>query len=99
MRSVLGYFSLFSFAVLAAGVIVVVGSGSGSVTGTSAASGGGLHAGSLLIGLAAGLLLSAMLRVSWAQIPGRTVAWLTRHERNLVRFVWVVLFALILCFY
>jgi hypothetical protein len=101
MKSVLGFFSLLAFGFLAAGVLAVIGSsemsrapfqgiGNGEMT---------IDLGSLLLGLAAGLLLSALARVSWAELPGRTVTWLLANERNFARLAWAVLFGVILLFY
>ena len=101
MKSVLGFFSLLAFGFLAAGVLAVIGSGTMSRS-PFAGSGTGdmsIDLGSMLLGLAAGLLLSALARVSWAELPGRTVTWLLANERNFARLAWAALFAVVLLFY
>jgi hypothetical protein len=107
MKSILGFFSLLAFGFLAAGVIAVVATSSGSHLPFTMPAGEGLRLNdglqldlpSLLIGLAVGILLSALARISWAELPRRTVSWLLANERNFVRLVWVALFAGILLFY
>jgi len=107
MKSVLGFFSLLAFGFLAAGVLAVVATSSGSHLpfAMPAAEGLGLNdklgldLPSLMIGLASGILLSAIARISWAELPRRTVSWLLANERNFVRLAWVAIFAGILLFY
>jgi len=101
MKSVLGFFSLLAFGVLAAGVLAVVASGSLPRLPFGEGTGEGLNIdlGSLLVGLAAGLLLSALARISWAELPRRTVSWLLANERNFARLAWGFLFVVILLFY
>jgi hypothetical protein len=101
MKSVLGFFSLLAFGFLAAGVIAVIGSSSGTDLpfAMPAGDGMGIDLGSLLVGLAAGILLSTLARISWAELPRRTVSWLLENERNFARLAWAALFVAILLFY
>jgi len=107
MKSILGFFSLLAFGFLAAGVLAVVATSSGSQLPFAMPTGEGfklndkigLDLPSLLIGLASGVLLSALARISWAELPRRSVMWLLANERNFVRLAWVAIFAGILLFY
>lgn len=98
MRSALGFFSLLAFGVLASGVLTVVGSGS-----LQDFSGAGdalrIDFASLLIGLVLGIVLSALARVSWSELPSRCVRWLLDHERSFYRLAMVGVFLGILFFY
>lgn len=107
MKSILGFFSLLAFGFLAAGIVAVVATSSGTqlhfappgAEGLRLDDKLGLDLPSLLIGLAAGIVLSALARISWAELPGRAVSWLLTNERNFVRLAWVAIFAGILLFY
>jgi hypothetical protein len=101
MKSVLGFFSLLALGVLGAGVLAVVGSGPLSQLHANApyGDGAGIDMGSLLMGLAAGLLLATLARVSWAELPTRVVSWLLANERNFARLAWGLIFIVILFFY
>lgn len=107
MKSVLGFFSLLAFGFLAAGIFAVVATSPGSQMQLAMPSGDGLglkeslglDLPSLLIGLASGVLLATLARISWAELPRRTVSWLLANERNFVRLAWVAIFAGILLFY
>lgn len=100
MRSALGFLSLLAFGFLAAGVLTVVGSGSGSIAGLAGAhDGSGVHLGSLLIGLLLGFVLSSLARVSWAELPSRFAGWLLHHERSFYRLALAGLFIGVLIFY
>jgi hypothetical protein len=101
MRSVLGFFSLLAVSFLAAGVLAVIGSSSSPRVqfALPSAEGLGIDLRSLLIGLAAGLILSALARISWTELPRRTVAWLMANERNFVRIALAAIFIAVLCFY
>ena len=102
MRSAIGFLSLLAFGFLAAGVLTVVGSGSSADFSFDTAMGathGGVHLGSLLIGLVLGIVLSALARVSWAELPRRFVSWLLAYERTFYRLALVGVFVGILVFY
>lgn len=87
MRSAIGFLSLLAFGFLAAGVLTVVGTGSSGELSLDAAAGlgQGVHLGSLLLGLVFGIVLSALARVSWSELPRRGVVWLLQHERSFYR--------------
>jgi hypothetical protein len=88
MRSAIGFLSFLAFGVLAAGVLAVVGSGPASHDMREAVMGlgeTGVHLGSLLIGMVLGVVLSALARVSWTELPRRFVGWLLAHERGFYR--------------
>ena len=107
MKSVLGFFSLLAFGFLAAGIFAVIATSPGSemqlampsADGLGLKESFGLDLPSLLVGLAAGIILSTLARISWAELPRRTVSWLLANERNFVRLAWVAIFAGILLFY
>ncbi len=103
MRSVLSVVSLLAFAVLGLGVLVVVGAVPLSQLHMDTAYGYGdginLDAASLLLGLAAGILLTSLARVSWTEMPGRFATWLLANERNFARIAWGLIFVVILYFY
>lgn len=102
MRSAIGFLSLLAFGFLAAGVLTVVGSGPAAQSALEAIAGvgeTGVHLGSLLIGMVLGVVLSALARVSWADLPRRLVAWLLAHERGFYRLALVGAFVGFLLFY
>ncbi len=102
MRSAIGFLSLLAFGVLAAGVLTVVGSGPSADFSFGAAmdaTHGGVHLGSLLIGLVLGIFLSALARVSWAELPRRFVFWLVAYERTFYRLALAGVFIGVLVFY
>lgn len=47
--------------------------------------GGTIDVGSLLLGLAAGVVFGQVVGVRWAQVPQRMIRWLERHHENLMR--------------
>lgn len=99
MRSAIGFFSLLAFGFLAAGILTVIGSGPGfqSVLDTVLGAGQtGVHLGSLLAGMVLGVVLSALARVSWAELPRRFVRWLLSHERGFYR---LLLLAVVIGFF
>ncbi len=102
MRSAIGFLSLLAFGCLAAGVLTVIGSGSSSDFSFSPAMGathGGVHLGSLLIGLVLGVVLSALARISWAELPRRAVGWMLAYERAFYRLALVGVLIGMLVFY
>jgi hypothetical protein len=103
MRSAIGFLSFLAFGFLAAGVLIVIGSGPvpdySFDDAVASIDRSGLHVGSLLIGLVLGFLLSAMARVSWTQLPRRFVGWLMQYERSFYRLALACLFIGILVFY
>ncbi|MGE0024185.1 MAG: hypothetical protein AB7S70_11215 [Hyphomicrobium sp.] len=102
MRSAIGFLSLIAFGVLAAGVVTVVGQGTGSplaIEGVLGSEAGGVHLGSLLIGLVLGIVLSAVARVSWSELPRRCAGWLLAHERGFYRLTLAGVLVAVLVFY
>lgn len=104
MRSAIGFLSLLAFGFLAAGVMTVVGSGSMADLSIEAAlgadrPGGGVHLGSLLLGLVLGLMLSALARVSWAELPRRFIGWMLAHERSFYRLALAGVLLAVVVFY
>jgi hypothetical protein len=107
MRSAIGFLSLLAFGFLAAGVMMVVNSGGGpalSLDGLMAgreaiSADGGIHLGSLMIGLVLGLFLSALARVSWSELPRRFAEWLMRYERSFYRLALAGVLVGLLVFY
>lgn len=104
MKTAISFLSLLAFGFLAAGVLTVIGSGSGplgqlSMDAVTSSDRSGVHLGSLLLGLALGLVLSALARVSWSELPRRVITWLLNNERRFYRIAWAGLFIAILVFY
>lgn len=102
MRSAIGFLSLLAFGFLAAGVLTVVGTAplpNLSIDQILSADQSGVHLGSLLLGLVLGLVLSALARVSWAELPRRFVGWLLAYERSFYRLALAAIFVGILVFY
>ena len=103
MRSAIGFLSLLAFGVLAAGVLMVISSGTSSDFSFDAVLGsghtGGVHLGSLLMGLVLGAVLSALARVSWTELPRRFIGWMLTHERGFYRLVIAAAFVGVLVFY
>lgn len=86
MRSALGFLSLLGFGVLAAGVVTVVVSGPfGDLAGAAEGAEVNVDLASLLIGLFLGLVLSALARVSWSELPARFVSWFYFRGRMFFR--------------
>jgi len=100
MRSAIGFLSFLAFGFLAAGVLTVVGTGPVSMLPLDLESDTPpVHLGSLMLGLALGIVLSALARVSWTQLPRRFVGWLLQYERSFYRIALVGVFAGVLLFY
>ncbi len=102
MRSAIGFLSLLAFGFLAAGVLTVIGTApmpNLSIDQVLSADHSGVHLGSLLLGLVLGLVLSALARVSWAELPRRFVGWLLHHERNFYRLALAGVFVGVLLLY
>ncbi|MCC7252774.1 hypothetical protein [Hyphomicrobium sp.] len=102
MRSAIGFLSLLAFGFLAAGVLTVAGSGTAtdfSFDGATGIGATGVHLGSLLIGMVLGIVLSALARVSWAELPRRFAGWLLAYERAFYRLALAGVFVGILLFY
>ncbi len=102
MRSAIGFLSLLAFGFLAAGVLTVVGSGPTHDFSLETAMDferTGLHLSSLLLGLVLGIVLSALARISWSELPRRFVGWLLEYERSFYRLALAAIFIGILVFY
>ena len=88
MRSVLGFFSMLAVGFLVAAWLAVIGSGPvAQFPNTAMHPGQGftLDYGSVLLGLAIGLILPLFGRFSWADLPRRAIAWMLTNERNFYR--------------
>lgn len=101
MRQSLSFLSLIALAVLAAGMVGVVGLGpidghtsAGATAGTFT-----LDYRSLLLGTIFGVALSALIRLSWAELPRRTIAWFYANERRLIRCGYAGILLGVLLFY
>ena len=103
MRSAISFLSLLAFGFLAAGILTVIGSDPEAGTGLGRFSlgmdQGGIHLGSLLLGLVLGFLLSALARVSWTELPRRFVGWLLQYERSFYRLTLAAILIGVLVFY
>ncbi len=88
MRTVLGFFSMLAVGFLVAAWIAVVGTGPIAQYPNAAmhpGEGFSLDYASVLLGLAIGLILPAFGRLSWADLPRRTIVWMLNNERNFFR--------------
>ena len=88
MRTVLGFFSMLAAGFLCAAWIAVVGTGPIAQYPNAAmhpGSGFSLDYGSVLLGLAIGLILPAFARFSWSDLPRRAILWVLNNERNFFR--------------
>ena len=102
MRSALSVFSLLAFGVLGVGILTVAGSADGDAAMASLLDlrdGAGVDPGSLVLGLVLGVVLSALARVSWSELPRRAVEWLLSHGHIFFRLGLVGVFIAILVFY
>lgn len=100
MRSLLGFLSLSAVAVLVAGGFMV---GAPAICGSSSQPGsiaaGGFDYRALFAGLALGLLLANLARLSWTDLPHQALAWIRANEHNMHRLGWAALLLAVLFFY
>lgn len=102
MRSMLGFFSLLALGLMMAVVIALAGSGmSSGWSGLAARQPGGfrLDYPSLLLGLALGIVMATLARMSWAEMPRRVALWLLANERNFYRLGMAAVCVGVLLFY
>lgn len=103
MKSAISFLSLLAFGFLAAGILTVLGSGgSGTDLPLVASLGnehGGFHLLSLLLGLVLGIVLSALARISWAELPRRFAGWILQYERSFYRMALAAALIGVLVFY
>jgi hypothetical protein len=99
MRSLLGFFSLLAFGFLAAGLMVVIGSGTTGLPIVVSEGHTTIDLASLFVGLALGLLLATIARISWSEIPHRLANWLLHNERRIYLLGWAALFIAVLVYY
>lgn len=102
MRSLLGFLSLSALAVLIGGGLMVGAPGicGGSFQlGASGATGGGLDYRALFAGLALGLVITNLARLSWADLPRQAINWFRSNEHNVHRLGWAALLLAVLFFY
>lgn len=99
MRSLLSFFSLLAFGFLAAGVMVVIGSGTTGFPIAFSEGHNSIDLASLFVGLALGLLLATLARISWSEIPHRLATWLLYNERRIYRVAWAALLIAVLVYY
>lgn len=88
MRSILGFLSLLALGLMIAVALAIAG-------GSLSAHWPGLNARhpgefrldypSLVLGLAVGMLMATLARMSWAEMPRRLALWLLANERNFYR--------------
>ena len=88
MKTVLGFFSTLAFGFVVAAWIAVAGTGPIAQYPNAAMHAGqgfSLDYGSVLLGLAIGLILPLFGRFSWTDLPRRAIAWVLNNERNFFR--------------
>jgi hypothetical protein len=101
MRSLLSFFSLLAFGVMAATVIVAIMPWlSGRTTGDAVVAGPAtLHFESLLLGVVLGLFLGTLTRLNWSDIPRRIVTWFMVREREFFYYALILGCLAVLLFY
>lgn len=106
MRSMLGFFSLLALGLMVAVAIALVGAGvSSGWSGLEARQASGaagafrLDYPSLVLGLALGIVMATLARMSWAEMPRRLAMWLMANERNFYRMAMAAMFLGVLIFY
>lgn len=102
MRFMLGFMSLLALGIMVAVAITVAGAGlSSEWSGLEARRPGGfrLDYPSLVLGLALGLVMATLARMSWAEMPRRMALWLMVNERNFYRAAMAVVCLGVLMFY
>ncbi len=93
MRQTLQFFGLMACGLIVAGVAVFVVSGvigtpnvtrlgAATSSGLGARSGMGIDYVSFGMGLAAGLIMAELARLSWSDMPRRAIAWVIANRRN-----------------
>lgn len=85
MGAVLGFASKLAVGMMLAVALAFVVIAMASKTGAAPARGGLVDYFSLTIGLAVGLGLGALGRISWSQLPRAALNWLFANERNFWR--------------
>ena len=102
MRSMLGFLSLLALGLMLAVAIALAGAGlSTGWSGLDARQPGGfrLDYPSLVLGLALGLVMATLARMSWAEMPRRVALWLLANERNFYRAAMAAMCLGVLMFY
>lgn len=83
LRSVLTFFSTLAIAVMSAAAIVAILPWlSGRTSGVTLGAESGLHFESLVLGVLLGLVIGAIGRYEWGDIPRRIVTWALIRERQ-----------------
>jgi hypothetical protein len=100
VRSVLSFFSVLAFGIVAsAGVFALTPWLSGHVPDNVRALTGVLQFESVAVGLALGLMLGALGRCNWSDIPRRIVTWFLVREQRFFYYALIAVCAGVLVFY
>ena len=100
VRSVFSFFSVLAFGIIAAaGIYALTPWLSGHVPGSVRSLTDGLQFESLAAGLALGLMLGAVGRCNWADIPRRVVTWFLIREQKFFYYALIAAGAGVLIFY
>ena len=102
MRVLFGFLSLLALGLMAAVAISLAGKGlSPELSGVGARHAGSFHLdySSLMLGLALGIVIATLARLSWAEMPRRLALWLMANERNFYRGAMAAIFLAVLMFY
>lgn len=105
MRALITFLALMALGLLAAVVIALVATGvfdprTASMTGSvGRRSAMGVDYSSFLMGLAAGIALTGLARVSWADLPRRAIAWLLENRKTMRRASYAAFFLALLILY
>jgi hypothetical protein len=102
MRSMVGFVSLLALGLMVAVALALAGQGlSANWSGLASRQPGGfrLDYPSLVLGLALGLVMATLARMSWAEMPRRIALWLLANERNFYRMAMAAACVGVLLFY
>ncbi|MFM7085191.1 MAG: hypothetical protein ACKOW3_09375 [Hyphomicrobium sp.] len=99
MKSFLTFLSLLAVGIIIASAYSLIEGGVLSLTPLRENGGYRLDYRSLSMGLIIGFILSYLTRVSWNEIPRRTISWIwAKKEGSLIEFVFLIVLLLILLF-
>ena len=85
MRQTIQFLGLMACGVLIAGIamLLIQAAAGGSMPRAGARSAAGIDYLSFGLGLALGLTLAEVARLSWSDMPRRAIAWLISNQRNM----------------
>jgi len=105
MRALITFLALMALGLLAAVVIAIIATGivdprgATLTTGFGRRSALGIDYGSFLLGLATGIALAGLARVSWTELPRRAIAWALENRKTMRRASYAAFFLALLVLY